>query len=170
MIDAGLIMATNQRPTIVPGAGTNPALLPTGLAPNWLDFARIMDWARGRTVYANFRVASAFDNVASNLVRPAVFVDDDPSFINTLSNPSLVVVQGHEIYSSGLQAGSVGQVVSIALPPLSPYALVGGEGRRYMCLGFMAFVPTTDWTAGGWDAWFSDRPHVQRPIFSPSGF
>lgn len=170
MIDAGLIMATNQRPTIVPGAGTNPALLPTGLAPNWLDFGRVLDFARGRTCYANFRVASAFDNIASNMVRPAVFIDDDPSFIGVLTNASLVIVQGHEIYSSGLQAASVGQVVSVALPPLSSYALLNGEGRRYLCLGFMAFVPTTDWTTGGWDAWLSDRPHVQRHLQSPSGY
>lgn len=170
MIDAGLIFATNQRPTIVPGAGTNPTLLPTGLAPNYIDFARVMDFARGRTCYANFRVASAFDNVASNMVRPAVWIDDDPSFIGTLSNPSLCLCLGHEIFSAGLLAGSVGSVISLALPPLSPYALVGGEGRRYMAMGFQAYVPTTDWSTGGWDAWLSDRPHVQRPLFTPSGY
>lgn len=170
MIDAGLIFATNQRPTILPSAGITPALLPQNLAPNWLDFGRVLDWARGRPVYANFRVAAAFDAVVGNTLSFCVFIDDNPTFINVLSNPQLVLARGHDIYSSGLSAGAIGNVVSLALPPLSPYALVGGEGRRYMCLGMLVYVPTTDWATGGLDAWLSDTPHVQRPVFSPSGF
>lgn len=167
MHDDTLYFARDERPALVAGIGWSRATLPNGAAPNYLDFGRIKDLARGTTVYANFRVKTSFDNVAGNLLRFAIFISDEPTFLTVLTNTEQVIATSHEIASVGLVAGAR---VSVALPPLNSYARVLGEGRRYLALGIEYIVPTTDWSAGGIDAFLSPYPDPQPPISSPSGY
>lgn len=158
MLDDRLKLAKNARPALVPGPNVNPTFFPELLAPNYLDLKVAMDLARTGGAWANFRIASAFNNVASNFLRFAVFVDNDPTFLTVLGETQLCIVQGSELLSAALGAAAVGLGVSLALPPANSYLRIGGNGRRYICLGMQVFVPTTDWTTGGVDAFFSDHP------------
>lgn len=176
MIDQDLFVSENQRPTITPGASfttwTLPETFPVGFA-TYLDLQVAVDYAKASPLYANFRIATSFDNVAGNFLRFAVVVDDavDPTtgqatFANVLTNPELIVARSHDIASSGLLAGTQ---TTIAMPPLSDLTRATGEGRRFLGLAIQALVPTTDWSAGGITAFFSPHPLPQYPAFHRSG-
>lgn len=157
MQDVQLQIATNARPAITPGAGITRWLFPSLVAPDYIDLLAARDFGRGATVYANFRVSTAFNVVASNFIRPAVFVDSVPTFLNILTNNELVIARGPDVLSGGL--GTIGVGFSIPVPQLSDLVLLTGQGRRFITLGIEASVPTTDWSAGGLDAWFEMAPY-----------
>lgn len=167
MQDAQLIIATGLRPAITPGAAVTRWLFPDLFTPTYMDLQAIMDLGRGaRPVYANFRVSAAFNAQATNFLRPAIFVDSVPTFLNILTNNELVIARGPDILSGGL--GTIGVGFPVALPPLNDLVLLSG-GRRYITLGFEAYVPTTDWVSGGLDAWFDTDPYPGRPIAYSAG-
>lgn len=168
MQDAQLIIAQNLRPAIAPGASITRWLFPDLVTPNYVDQLAALDSGRGKTVYANFRVAAAFNAVASNFLRFCVFVDSVPTFLNIITNNELVIARGPDIASGGLN--TVGISVPLALPPLNDLALLAGAGRRYITLGIEAYVPTTDWSSGGIDAWFDTDPYPGRQLAYPGGY
>lgn len=167
MQDAQLIIASNLRPAITPGAAVSKYLFPDLFTPTFIDLRAIMDLGRGaRPVYANFRVAAAFNAQANNWLRPAIFVDSTPTFANVLTNGELTIAAGPQIVSAGLNV--VGSGLSVVLPPLNDIVLLAGA-RRYITLGFECYVPSTDWTTGGLDAWFDTDPYPGRPITYAAG-
>lgn len=169
MLDKDLYFAENARTGILPAPNVwGVAPLPSLVEPAYYDFRVITDLARATPVYANFRLASPFDNVADNLLRFAVFVSDNPTFVDLLTNRELVLARSHDISSPGLV--DVGQIIQVALPPVGDLLRVLGEGRRYMSLGFEYMVPTTDWSTGGIDAFLTRHPLPLRPLSSPSGY
>lgn len=169
-LDDTLFLGKNQRPTFFAGVPTwQFAFFPTLIAPNYLDLRVVMDICRASPAYAVFRVATAFNNQIDNLLRPAIFVDNDPTFANVLTDPSLIIARGHDLNSAGLN--TVGSFVAqIAMPPLSDLTRLAGAGRRYITLGLEAFVPTADFVSGGMDAFFAPRPIESRPIHYPAGW
>ena len=170
-LDSTLFFATNERPALIPGPAEGKAVFPSLVAPNYYDLRAVQDMARARPVYASFRVASAFNNVANNWLRFCVFMSDRTDFIDILApvvGEAQVLASSHKILSTGL--ASVGAVQRVAIPPASDFGLAGGQGRRYLALGFEYFVPTTDWTSGGVDAWLSTDPHQPPPIAHNAGY
>lgn len=176
MLDQDLFVCENARPTITPGPSfatwTLPETFPVGFA-NYLDLRVATDYAKALPLYANFRIATSFNNVVANFLRFAVVVDDavDPTtgnatFANVLTNPELIVARSHDINSAGLLAGTQ---TTIAMPPLSDLTRATGEGRRYLGLAIQTLVPTTAWTQGGITAFFSRHPLPQYPAFHKSG-
>lgn len=170
MQDAQLIIASNLRPAIVPNAAVTRWLFPDLIAPTYWDLLAARDLGRGAPVYGMFRIAAAFNAVANNFLRFAIFVDSTPTFVNILTNNELVVARGPDILSAGLGSSAVGMEVPVALPPLSDLVRLTGEGRRYITLGLEAYVPTTDWSSGGIDAWFSPFARSGRPFVAPAGY
>lgn len=166
MQDDNLFFARNDRPALIPG-GTFPAFFPSSLAPAYWDLQAAMDMARGRSIFANFRIATSFNSVAANLLRFAVFVDDNEAFVNVLTNPSLIIARSHDFLSGGLVAGTL---VSVAIPPMSDITRVAGDGLRFITLGLEATVPTTDWSQGGVDAFLTHEAFPSRPLATPAGY
>lgn len=167
MLDDDLFLAKNQRPALLTSLGVwQFALLPNTLAPNFLDLGTVRQMARARPVYVGFRVASAFNNVAGNLLRPALFVSALPDFSDLVGDPSLTIAQGPELNSTGLAA--LGATTHVVVPPLNDY--ISGSGRRYFAAGVMAFVGATDWSAGGLDVFLTPHPLNTAPFNPPAGF
>jgi hypothetical protein len=169
MNDADLMFAENQRPAVIPGGVWGVATFPELGAPKYLDFREVLDWARGTPIYANFRIETPFNSIAENQLRFAVFVSNDPTFIDLLSDSSLILATSLPITGAGLAAAGK-PTVTVALPPLNDYAADAAQGRRYLSLGFEYYVPTTDWSAGGVTAWLSPRPLPPKPLSVRSGF
>jgi hypothetical protein len=170
-LDDTLFMGKNQRPAFLPGfpGVTQYALFPSLAAPNYLDFGVVMALAQAGPVYAVFRVATAFNNQADIVIRPAIFIDDDPTFATVLTDPSLVVARGHDLVAAGL--GVVGTIVGqVALPPLSDLTRLAGDGRRCLALGLQGVIPTSDFAAGGMDAFLTAHPFPTRPIHYRAGW
>jgi hypothetical protein len=168
MLDKDLMMGEDARPVITPGASILNHLLPTTAGPNYLDLRVAMDWARGKQIYANFRVQTPFDAVALNYLRFAVYVDSVTNFANVLTNTELTLVRGPDMLSSGLNVQ--GLVTSLAIPPHNSLVQLVAQGRRYICLGFQAYVPSADWGTGGIDAFFADAPLAPPQIDYASGY
>ena len=169
MLDKDLFFAENQRSAIIPGPGVwGSAPLPDLVFPNYLDLKVVCDLARGNPLFANFRITQAFNNVAGNFLRFAVYVSNDVTFFDVLTNAELTLARSHDIPSLGLV--DVGYVVPVALPPYGDLLRVLGEGRRYMALGFDYLVPTTDWSTGLLDAFLSPQALPLRPLSTPSGY
>lgn len=145
-----------------------------GSLVNTFNLRAIMDWARGRAVYANFRLNTAFAGDAANFLRFCIAVDSVAAFTNVLSGYRIVTA-GHSIVTAGLGAGAVGSVMQLALPPLSDWtrslaAAPDYNGMQFLALGFEYGVPTTDWTAGLLDAWLTLNPIPGRPTAPTSGY
>jgi len=168
MLDKDLWIATNGRPAITPGASITRWLFPSLVSPDYWDLRAIIDLARGNPVYGNFRVATAFNAQASNFLRFAIFVDSVATFLNVLTNNELVIARSPDIVSTGL--GTVGINFPVAMPSLNDLALLTSNGARFITLGFEASVPTTDWVAGGVDAFLSPEPLPPLPASHPAGY
>lgn len=166
MLDKDLIFADNERPAVTSTHATNAFNwpFPAIATPKFLDFRQSIDAARSRPMYANFRVTTSFNNQAGNILRFAIFVDDDPTFANVVTTPALVIVRGPDIGSASLVAGLQ---VTLPVPPLNEFIVAG---RRYLTLGMQTIVPTTDWSAGGITAYLTQHPHPQTPPSYLSGF
>lgn len=163
MQDQDLILATNARPAVTPGGTIATWLFPTLLDPAYIQSAQAIDIARGGELYANFRIATSFSATASNYLRFCVIVDDVANFANVLTNTNLIIARGPDIISSGL---SIGHTVPIPVPPLNDIAidLAIPVGKLFLGVAMQAYVPTTDWSAGGVDIWLSPHPHINRPV------
>lgn len=168
MLDKDLQFADNERPAITPFATyTQPWLFPDNLNPKHLDLRVATDLARSSPLYANFIVRTSFDNVVGNFLRFCVFVDSSPTFANVLGNAELTIARSQDFASLVLVGGTQ---CTIVVPPLSDITKVAGEGRRYLTLGLQTLVPTTDWSAGGIDAFLTRHPLPQRPMSYASGY
>lgn len=171
MIDYSLYFAENERPAIIPGAGWTPAFFPGSLTPNYIDLMENQDIARASSMFANFVVTTAFNNVAANTIRFAAFLCADPAGISLLTDPTQVIARSHDIFAAALGAAAVGKWVSIPLAPLSAYALSASPGGlRYLFLGMEVFVPATDFSTGGVTALLTPHALAQKPIDFPSGY
>lgn len=201
MLDHDLKFAENQRPLTIPGNSVPIALFGsqdppnvaneirlgvtlTGSASSWpnaglvnyYDLRTIQDWARGRAVYAAFRLATAFAGDAANVLRPCIVADSVAEFTNVLSGYRIIAA-GHTITTAGVGAGAVGSIIHVPLPPMSDWTRSLGSGpdysdrgMRFLALGFEYNVPTTDWTAGGLDAWLTYQAIPTRPPIYPAGY
>lgn len=172
MIDQNLVFATNARPAnILIGLGFAGYVFPNGAlaTPTFVDLRTAMDWARGNGLWATFRVATAFNGEAGNVLRFGIFVDNAPDFLAAMAPGSVqMIAKSHEFLSAGLVA--VGQYCSVAMPPLNDLQRLVSQGFRYLSLGIEMSVPTTDWIAGGIDAFLTDRPFPTKPIDYPVGY
>jgi len=172
MIDQNLVFATNARPAnILIGLGFAGYVFPNGIlaTPNFLDLKVAMDMARGNGLYATFRVATAFNAQAGNVLRFAIFVDTDPTFAPAMvPGSALLIARSHDFLSIGL--ADVGQFCTVALPPVGDLQRLISQGFRYLALGIEMSVPTTDWVAGGIDAFLTHAPFPTRPIDYAAGY
>ncbi|MEY5098097.1 MAG: hypothetical protein RJA36_816 [Pseudomonadota bacterium] len=168
MLDATLFFAQNQRPTLFVLPTWQVATFPLAASPNYLDLQAVIDLARSGPVYANFRVASAFNASADNLWRFAIFVASDTAFVEVVTNPTCIVAQGHDTNAAGMN--TVGTIIQVVMPPLSDLTRLAGDGRRYLALGVVALIPTADFTQGGIDAFLSDKPLPTRPYAGAAGW
>lgn len=182
-LDENLFVAKNQRPTnifaglpVAGGTSFGPVLFPDAADPKFVDLLTVMDWARARPVYANFRIATAFAGAADNRWRFAIFVSAVASsgvaVATDVAAGTLAavqpVIQKYDLALAGLQ--TVGQIYQIAMPPMDDLSRLFSEGYRSVCLGAMALSPTTDWTQGGIDACWTPDPIPTKPIHYRSGY
>lgn len=179
MLDQNLIVATNQRPTnlFAGGAGFTGVLFPDALDPKFVDLKVAMDWARAGSVYAAFRIATAFTQGAgTNRLRFAIFISTASADGATVAadvaagafagvNP---IVQGAELALAGLN--TVGQYYHLALPALGDLARLASEGYRSVCLGYMTQNTSVDWTGGGVDALWTPHPIPTMPPTFAAGY
>lgn len=182
-IDENLFMSKNQRPTNIfaglaapGGTSFGPVLFPSAADPKYIDLLAVMDMARARPIYANFRVATAFAGAAANRWRLAIFVStafaDGAGVATDVAVGSLAsvqpIVQTFDIAVAGLQ--TVGQFYQLAMPPMSDLARLVSEGYRSICLGAMALAPATDWTDGGIDAFLTPDAVPTKPFHYAAGY
>lgn len=168
MHDYDLVFAENARPAVIPAPIWGKVWFDQLVAPKYLDMRSLIDLGRGQPVFANFKIATAFNNVAANSLRFAVFASNDPTFADVLASDAQTIATSLPITGAGL--ASVGATVRVAIPPMNDYALSTASGRRYVTLGFEYLVPTTDWTQGGIDAWLSNRAVEPAPLDPPAGY
>lgn len=168
MLDLDLFCGTNDRPALFVLPTWQFAFFPSLASPNYWDLRAIMDIARANPIYANFRIATAFNNQAGTILRPAIFVDNDPTFANVLTDPSCIVARSHDWLPPGM--GVVGTIVQVAMPPMSDLTRVAADGRKFITLGWEALVPTADFVAGGMDAFLTRFALPTRPPAYQSGY
>lgn len=173
ILDFDLFICQNARPAFTPAAPTagvlQLGLFAATLTPNYFDMLVAMDAARGTPLYANFRIDTAFTNIAANYARFIAIADNSTSAVGVTTNSAKMVARSPDIQSAGLAA--VGEWITLALPPLSPFVFAtDGTGCRYLFLGMEAYVPTTDWSAGGVTACITAHPLQQQPVPYASGY
>lgn len=186
MLDQNLIVATNQRPTnlFAGGAGFTGVLFPDALNPKFVDLKVAMDWARAGSVYAAFRIATAFTaGAGTNKLRFAIFLSTAGTDLTAVDGGGSAVaadvasgvlagvnpiVQGAELAQPGLN--TVGQYYHLALPALGDLARLASEGYRSVCLGYMTQNTSVDWTGGGVDALWTPHPIPTMPPTFAAGY
>lgn len=179
MLDQNLIVATNQRPVnlFAGAAGFTGVLFPDVLDPKFVDLKVAMDWARAGSVYAVFRIATAFtEGAGTNKIRFAIFLStasaDGATVAADVAAGSLAgvnpIVQGAELVLAGLN--TVGQYYQLALPALGDLARLASEGYRSVCLGYMTQNTSADWTGGGVDALWTPHPLPTMPMVFSAGY
>lgn len=175
ILDDQLRFAVNHRPTAIPLAVWFPFAYQRDGTVAYIDLKERTDIARADALYANFRVDSAYNSIAANLVRFAAFVSDDPTFGDLLAGDAVaaskIIAQSHEFWGNAMGANLVGTWCTIALPPLSQLTMsVTSQGFRYLALGQVHYIPATDFSSGGVSAWLTDKPLAPKPIAYPSGY
>lgn len=189
MIDETLRIGpvTGNRPAALVGLGFQPALFPETTTPDWMDLLKLIDLARVKPVFLNFHIITAFTGpagAANNFVRFAAWAlaggDALPGFpTELLTDPTTcILARSHPYASAGLQtetekgglSRTQGQIVQIALPPISDLMRVVAEGRRYLVAGYEADVPTDDWTAGAVKCYPTHDPIPTKPMQYAAGF